>query len=276
MSVDILTNNYLESLSYTEEDIEALVEQIISEGITVDAIKKKYLMMMDKGEKLLRDNDISVKAIKAQGKKIGADFKKQYEEGKTPKDVSKMIIGRVTELVTSFAKPYIKKMAAAGEATSTFNTPQKVGIAIVMFIAVLIVQSCIMVPLIVITGPQVGIAIAAIILAPITEEALKAYYIANGMPWIGTGVTFGIEMINYIVVMTMSGASLPAAIIARLIGLAVHFTTTWIQKQIYDRAPTKFDQNNYMFAAWVSGVAIHMMWNSFALVYNKEIQALLK
>ena len=95
------------------------------------------------------------------------------------------------------------------------------------------------------------------------------------MPWSGTGIMFGFEFISYVMKIISVGGSLPVAILIRVAALGMHFSTTYIQKLIIDKGEDKVDNTKYLFAGWMCGVAIHMTWNTFGTIYNKELSKLI-
>ena len=122
-------------------------------------------------------------------------------------------------------------------------------------------------------GDAVTMKIMTIVVAPMTEEALKTYFIARGLPWVGTAVVFGLELVQYIGTIVMQGGKLSKALVLRAISLLMHFSTTYIQKKIIDSAVDEDDIKKKMFVAWLTGCAVHMAWNVFAIVYNNELMA---
>lgn len=270
------TEAYLLSLSF-EEQIEERVDQLLQEGLTFDAIAKKYKTLMVKAEKILKANNISVAKLKSKGKAFGNRFQKLYDQGKTPKQASKQFMSELLSFTKKLAKPVIDKAKAAGEATEESSTAAKIGVAVVFFIILMIVNTAIMIPLAIAFGPMVGLTLVAIIVGPILEEAVKAYFVANNMAYIGTAVTFGIEYLNYVVMMVGSGMALPVAMMIRVIPLMMHFITTWIQKFFYEKGketgiPSEMEKQQ--FVGWCGGVAFHMAFNALALIYNDELIAI--
>jgi hypothetical protein len=57
--------------------------------------------------------------------------------------------------------------------------------------------------------------------------------------------------------------------IVRLSSLLLHFTTTFIQKKIIEKGEE--NKKDYLFTAWIAGVAVHSMWNILAAVYQENI-----
>ena len=78
-----------------------------------------------------------------------------------------------------------------------------------------------------------------------------------------TGIFAGIEAIEYVLMMVMQGVALPQAIILRAIGVALHFSLTFIQKNLgefLDRG----DPENRSWIPYLVAVGIHSLWNTMA------------
>ena len=129
--------------------------------------------------------------------------------------------------------------------------------------------------------PMMFMVFNAVVVAPMLEEAVKNWFIQKNMPWVGTGVVFGIELVMYVFSIMAAGGSLPAALVARLAGLLMHFGTTAIQKYMMDKDKDKgYDvmpgqQKQTVLLAWSTGVLIHATWNALAIMYSKDLNKLL-
>jgi hypothetical protein len=270
-----MKDNYLllDSYVYINEIEEYF---ILNEGLSFDAIYDKYIDLTKKARKILKDNNVNISSLESAGKKIGSNLKKQYENGKTPQEVSKMFTNQITSVIKTAMQPVLKKVQAMGDKVDEFKYWEKILVVVGIFCLLMVVQTACMIPLMITFGPRTGMIINAIVFAPIFEEAIKTFYITSGMPWSGTAMLFGLEFINYVVKMAIMGLSIPGAIIVRTMALAMHFSTTYIQKLIMDKTQDSPDQGKYMFAAWMAGVAIHMSWNTFGIIYDKEILTFLK
>ena len=101
------------------------------------------------------------------------------------------------------------------------------------------------------------------VVAPMTEEALKNYFIQMKMPWMGVSIVIGLEADMYLTNMIRKGYNIPMAVLARVVALAIHFSTTFIQKKIIESGEDKYGDSDRAFIAWMVGVAIHASWNTF-------------
>ena len=95
------------------------------------------------------------------------------------------------------------------------------------------------------------------------------------MPWIGTGVTFGLEFIHYLGQALFGGASVVIKYaIARLSPLLMHFATTYVQKKIIEKGEEKGEDAR--FKAWVVGVGIHSLYNLTAVLLRNNLDSFIK
>jgi len=262
---------YLESL----ERFNLSAEQMLQEKISFDVLQKRHEDFMKKGKKLLKDNGISVKELEAKGKALGSKIKKHYDDGKTPKETSKFFLNELNKTVSKAAKPVVMKMKAMGDDAEQLNIFAKIALAVVIFILMIIVHTMLLIPLALIFTPQVAGILSIVVIAPFVEEATKAYFVASNMPWTGTSVVFGIEFVMYVMNIMAAGGTIGAAIVTRGAALMMHFATTYIQNILRKKGEKESDPSKYAFAGWVAGVAIHLTWNSLAIVYNKEIADLM-
>lgn len=269
MDQTLLLDNYLVDLQFpgfnlTESEIEHLCE-----SVTPDKLKKVNNFVTGKMETILKQHKVPVAKIKAQALLMKKDIVNSYKRGDSSEKVSKIISKKAIGL----AKRAVDK---AQRSFDEMEFGEKVLIGIIGFVVILIVNSIIG-SVIMSLGSLGAIEagkVTAIIVAPIVEEAAKAYFISQGMPWVGTGIVFGIEMGLYVLQLLAAGGKLVKVLILRITSLLMHFTTTYVQKTIVDKAK-EGEEDKAAFIAWVTGVGIHMAWNIFATVANPQISKFL-
>lgn len=265
----------IEQYLYLVQEIEqskCLLEvEVMLNEISLDDVKK-YVSNMKVVEDILKKYNVSVIELKRFGKILSNKVTSLYKKGVPVEEASNVI----TKDMTNYAMKKIKTLLYRYEEMSL---TEKILLSLSFFIIVGMINGLAADLVYSITGDaEASHYITAIVVAPMTEEGIKNYFIEKGMPWVGTGVVFGLEFLAYVLMMIKGGISIGKALIARLIGLLIHFTTTFIQSKIIDTAEVdnEDDREQKRLIAYVTGVCIHAAWNTFAVVYNKEINQLLK
>ena len=267
--IDNTINTYLTELIRPEIEFDALEfrflmesEQIIQE-MSLSDLKNSYKKIMPKIEEILQKHDIDVDSIKKEASKYTGKLKKMYDDGISSEDASKKLVSDTKDFLVKKLHPVILK----------YKEDKAKHIFLAIIISISVFMCCVFLESI--TIKLVGDIVTIIVFAPMIEEAAKNYFIKTKIPWLGTGITFGIELINYVLSLMMLGATLPQALLLRIPGLMMHFVTTFIQKKIMDKKENEEDEEtvkkNHDFKAWVIGVSLHSAWNLLGVIYNLEI-----
>mgnify|MGYP001245839149 CR=1 FL=1 len=263
-----MTNTLVEQYLFMTQQIEQNVclneiESLLQELSVSDFSNyaKKFSLI----EKALKQYGVSVEKIKAFSFKLRDKVKIMFDKGMTPEQASEQIVNDLKDEAIATAKHLASKY-------NEVTLPSKIYLGLCMFIVVVMINSLIGSILIPIAGDK-AFSILAIVVAPMVEEAAKNYFIGQGLPWVGTGIVFGLELLQYLMILMIQGLKVGKIIILRIASLLMHFGTTFVQKKIIDSAVNDSgdDYNNKRFIAWTVGVGIHATWNLFAIIYNKEI-----
>lgn len=267
MQNNYLVDQYLYCLQL-EKQLNLNEELELLEEISLSSLKNFYEKRYKKIESILKQFNVSTRKIKESATRLASDVRKDFEKGLTPEQTSQKILNKVTSEMKSQA---LKAKAKIEQ----LSLQKKLIISILGFIACLYIGTMLSVSLSVfIKDKTVLTRIVSVVVAPLTEEALKNYFIVRGLPWVGTGVVFGIEFLVYVLNLIFSGFSLIRTLILRLTTIMMHFSTTFIQKKIIDMADdTEEDIMKKRYIAFATGVAIHSLWNAFSIVYDDQISA---
>lgn len=241
--------NYIQEELLTEAELNKLVLGVKSKLNFIESELKKYKII---------PNEIKLLA-KQEGKKIRSLF----EQGKTPEEASKIIVNKSMK----------KLKGILMKAKSTFvsmSLSEKVGMSLLLFVAIVYINTILGVGLSILLDPAIAMKITLVIVAPTVEEIAKNYAIQLGMPWVATGVIFGLEMLSYVFILVNQGASIAKALIARLAVLIGHFATTFIQKKIIDTTKDEDDKNKKLFIAFLAGFTVHAIFNIVAIAMNDK------
>jgi len=255
-----MIDNYL--LFIQEFDYDNFLEEneILLEKIDLTKLKSSFKKHLDIGEKILKKHKIPVNELKKTGKKIAKDIVAGYKKNIAPDKVAKKIQSEIVKKVRKVAPK------------ESLSLPKKVVIALIAIMVVIMVQISLMATIAMVFGgilgmsPVIAGSISAIILAPVTEEALKAYFIEMKMPWVGTGLFAGQEALLYIFTMVMAGMSFPMALLIRGLAVAMHFLTTYIQTKIRTKFPMEEQKEKGKFLGFLAGVGLHATWNAIAVL----------
>ena len=267
MDKDLIIREYLAYLQgplvITESDI-----LFLQESAVVSRMVKSINTNIEKTiTKVLRRYNIAVEAIKKDAKKYPSKVKALYDRNVPPEKASVQI----SKMISKDIANYLKK---ASNNTSDLFLDEKILLSILIFILLLFFNTFMINTIaLIIDDPEIAMAIGAIVVGPLTEEAIKNYFIQEGMPWMGTGIVFGLELLHYVLRFIYSGMKIGKFVLIRLASLLLHFTTTFVQKKIIESADED-DPDQQLKRAWIAyavGVGIHALWNTMGLVYNEKL-----
>ena len=264
--MSITVDNYL---SYIDEKYIALEMKqlgLLAEAVDLSKLRLTYKKSIEKVKSILIEHKVNpdriINMAKRQAGKYKGSLKKWHSQG-----VDSNVAG--LKLSKKIGKDVIRVVKSTAEEYPDLKLGQKIAIAFVAFIIVLVVQAILSVILILlIRDAKLVVTIIAVAMAPLVEESLKSYFIAKGMPWIGTGIVFGIEAVMYVFKMMIAGMTVGRVLLVRAIGLLMHFGTTAIQK--------KFTEADHAFAGWILAVCIHATFNIVAISLDPQIASWLK
>lgn len=257
----MILEQYLDFLEYEDRltESEILIESMSDiTGKSVESLKKNSKVMVD----LLKDHGISMDSIESTANKITKKIKNLMNRNLSPKEASKEVSKELSDSISSIVMKVHKSSAKTGVPVHA-KFLGSLSIFILLLVSQ-IVSTAILVPMVGNLTP----AITSLIIAPLTEETAKRVAIGKKYPFFYTGFFSGIEFIGYVIPMINAGASIPGAIIVRLAGVLLHFTTTMIQKYIIDKYGIESVAGKL---SWVVAVIIHMIYNTLALVFNNSI-----
>lgn len=154
------------------------------------------------------------------------------------------------------------------------STLSKVGNALALLFAVMLVSSILMTISIAILGPAIGTAIFVAVIGPAIEEIGKQVSERGGYGGI-YNIVFNItEFSMYTSNLLKVGGKLGRIVVGRLIGVAMHSVNqliTWIAnnpevgKKLGLKYDTEEDRQKNRAAAFYITWAIHALWNTFSL-----------
>lgn len=261
MNKQQILDNYLESIQLSES-------LMLQENINFNSLTNNYkkLITTMKGE--LVKHKVSVSAIENDAKKLAKrtvkKIRKNYEQGTDPKTTAKLFESEIQSLIKSKMQPVLKKVETSAKANIDLESWKKVVIGVGATILVFFINTFMFNVLILITqNIMLAYVMCAVIIGPIVEETAKSYFIAMNMPWSGTAIFAGLELLRYVQQLLAVGMALPTILLIRAMVIALHFATTAIQKYIQNSAPPGTD---YRKIAWLAGVFVHMTWNSMAII----------
>lgn len=257
----MLTEEYLYYLQL-EQNFSINERELLNE-LSLGDIKKVF-KKINIAEKIVERYGITKSSIKSVALQCSKTVKNLYKKGTTPEEASKEISNIILEKSKNNLKLLSKKV-------NELSIGEKIFIALIMIYILLVFSSIISTVLAVFVDQETLISITTIIVAPMLEEALKSFFINMNMPWTGTAVVFGIELIQYVIMILLTEGKLVKALLVRAAGLLMHFTTTFIQKKLIDAAKGSNHEEVVLFAAWLSGVCIHVTWNFIAVKYNTQL-----
>jgi hypothetical protein len=236
----------------------------LTEAIDLKKLKDLMPKKLQLIEKALSRYKIGINGLKNKAKAESKNLKKEFDSGKSPEDVSKIITKRASQAISQSLNKSKDKLMG-------LNLTEKILISLVAFLVIVYINT-LLVSVLTLSGvgPDIAHKVLSIVIAPMVEEAAKTFFIERGLPWVGTAVVFGLEYIQYTIQLIFKGpAVIGRMMIVRLSSLLLHFTTTFIQKKIIEKGEE--NKKDYLFTAWIAGVAVHSMWNILAAVYQENI-----
>lgn len=256
---------------YYNRDIQK-IEDLLEEGFIqnkIDKLKDSYDKNIKIVKKILLDNGIDVSRIQNQGLLLGKTVKNDIKNREKPEVIQ-------NKLIKGAAKIIKKEAISAKKSFEEKSLSEKIARSLFIFVIVLFLNTLFGGIFIGFLGSQVGIAVLAVVIAPLVEESAKRLSIIHDHPWIYTGIFAGLELLQYVILLISAGGLLVPVLIVRLIALLMHFSTTFIQKYFKEKGEEKNKQgmeNNLEMIGYFLAIGIHVTWNIIGLIMNKKIGA---
>lgn len=256
---------------YYNRDIQK-IEDLLEEGFIqnkIDKLKDSYDKNIKIVKKILLDNGIDVSRIQNQGLLLGKTVKNDIKNREKPEVIQ-------NKLIKGAAKIIKKEAISAKKSFEEKSLSEKIARSLFIFVIVLFLNTLFAGIFIGFLGAQVGIAVLAVVIAPLVEESAKRLSIIHDHPWIYTGIFAGLELLQYVISLISAGGLLVPVLIVRLIALLMHFSTTFIQKYFKEKGEEKNKQgmeNNLEMIGYFLAIGIHVTWNIIGLIMNKKIGA---
>ena len=143
------------------------------------------------------------------------------------------------------------------------NTPSNVIAAFFAFIWMALVNGFFLVALTNILGAGIGFLLFSLIVAPFVEEFYKYLLIKSNRGSEALLVFNALEFISYYKSLVSKGGNKLMVIIVRLIAVVMHYTTAHVQ--------LKYQNKNEEEAGYYVAVAIHALYNTFALLFDSKL-----
>jgi hypothetical protein len=245
MNCNNLVTIYLEYLNYSES-------YVIIESFDVHSISKAIGKKLDIVEKELKKLKVNISSLKDFGKDLFKILMKYYDQGKSPKDTADLLKDEISSKLKAIVEKSDIDLTIGG----------KVSRSLISFLMIVVINTVLM-GLFIPFGPTVALILTGVTIAPLVEESLKTYFIKMNMPYFGTSIVFGLELIMYVVQLTLGGMIVPMSILLRIPSYLMHFFTTFIQKHIRESGTILQDRNKI---AWFAAVLIHCFFNSIMIV----------
>lgn len=256
---------------YYNRDIQK-IEDLLEEGFNqnkIDKLKDSYDKNIKIVKKILLDNGIDVSRIQNQGLLLGKTVKNDIKNREKPEVIQ-------NKLIKGAAKIIKKEAISAKKSFEEKSLSEKIARSLFIFVIVLFLNTLFGGIFIGFLGAQVGMAVLAVVIAPLVEESAKRLSIIHDHPWIYTGIFAGLELLQYVISLISAGGLLVPVLIVRLIALLMHFSTTFIQKYFKEKGEEKNKQgmeNNLEMIGYFLAIGIHVTWNIIGLIMNKKIGA---
>lgn len=256
---------------YYNRDIQK-IEDLLEEGFIqnkIDKLKDSYDKNIKIVKKILLDNGIDVSRIQNQGLLLGKTVKNDIKNREKPEVIQ-------NKLIKGAAKIIKKEAISAKKSFEEKSLSEKIARSLFIFVIVLFLNTLFAGIFIGFLGAQVGIAVLAVVIAPLVEESAKRLSIIHDHPWIYTGIFAGLELLQYVISLISAGGLLVPVLIVRLLALLMHFSTTFIQKYFKEKGEEKNKQgmeNNLEMIGYFLAIGIHVTWNIIGLIMNKKIGA---
>lgn len=243
----VIVEDYLQYLEFKELYDKTIYEmQFITEG---DDRKNFQIFqkIVDYSKKGLKSLNFDPSFIKQFSTKMTKNIESSFNRGIPAEKAA-------NQMLKDFFTQIKNKVMA-------MSVGEKVVLGIVVFTIILILNTFILqagVSMLMKFGlaAEQAVGLMIPIVGPLFEEAAKNLFIQWKMPWLGTGVTFGAEVLLYLYKFWKNGKLALNIVIGRLIGLAMHFFTTKVQKGYMEEHPDK------AFTAYLIGFMVHFAWNA--------------
>lgn len=246
-------------LLITLENINYLIESIFDMDPT-DLIDKKR-KNLDTMRRMLKDSGINPNDIKVKSEEIFRSVKRDIEDGKDPKQISKKIkkgfddIYKICE-VKENSVLYKKLVELSGKKKD--ENIIKMGLVILsLMVGVLLLNSlCEKIFLLITKNPKLSDVLTCLVTGPIIEEGAKKLAIELGYPWEYTASFANAEMFQYVKFYLYKLATPIRFIVMRLVSILMHHLTTYIQ--------LKYKDENKEKLGFVLAVLTHTIYNWLA------------
>lgn len=272
---------YLESNDITIVEIYnhdiSMINQLLTESTEIlTKIQDNTNHNLSVAKKYLSDNGIDVNRLKTGAKSIALSVKNDFKSRKNANVISKNLALKTSSLIKKEMSRVRSKIYSKDKSVS-----EKIFASIALLGALLLVALIVDILVSIFFGPTIGSLISALIAAPVLEEAAKQISITENYPWIYTSIFAGFEFIGYVVMLVLKGYRLGPVLIARGVGLILHFSTTYIQKYFAEKeqtkGPTSFsDYEKFDTIGYYIGVGVHFTFNLLALIFNEKLTLLIK
>ncbi|MCK5603385.1 hypothetical protein KAR91_15985 [Candidatus Pacearchaeota archaeon] len=279
-----MINRYLESIQYVNyypnyseiqminEQVDILLEKVNDSDLP--KLKNATSKNINLIHKVLNQYGITKNYIALKVKTISNKIENGYKQGIEPKKLSLILSKELTRDFVNLTKK-IKEKVEEKVGEKTVKIVGSIIIGILLFYLIVVLHGFLARTLSgVIVDSDIVHNIMAMLIAPFTEEAIKAFGIHIKQPWIITGVVFGLEFFKYLIFNLSKalsvGYTMTSFTIGRLLGLAFHFFTTWIQR--YLNKLLTGDETKFSFTSYLVAVFLHVIMNSFG---NRVIAGLL-
>lgn len=257
-----------EHLDIVHEWMKYFSEQnnLILEGKIYDSIAKKTLEFQTKLKSILSKNGIDTNKVDKSTKRIGTKLYKQIKSYQKSKVPPKEAGAKLSQVFLSEFKQEIETLKAENRLS------EAVWSSLLIVWALMVIHGVVfnIIALVFIaagTAPATaGIAamtILAVAVAPFTEEFAKRFAVKNRFPWLYTTIFAWSEFIMYFFRLAPV-IGVTKTIIARLLAVVMHYSTTKIQKVKEEEGAS---EEGYTLA-----VIVHMVWN---LVISRLLGTLL-
>lgn len=233
---------------------------ILTEGIVDSRIIPAYKRNIDLIKKFLTHHNVNLDKVHAETRNVYRQLESKMLRRVEPVKVASWLNRKITAIIYEIIGP------PSANPDLSEKIVRSLRLVLIVVIAQLLVEMMIGGPLLGgLMGASTATAFMAIVIAPITEEALKKVGILEGYPFLMTGIFAGIEAMEYIAMMIAAGTPLLTAVVVRAALVVFHFCTMLIQKYFHRKGvelqSTKLDTMGYIMA-----VVTHASWNTIAVL----------
>lgn len=269
---------------FLDEYLNILNEDILNEGIFKDDAYKiikliqNYKLNLFFGEKFLKDAKIKIKNIKEDARNTGNFVIGMIKKKRSNESISNFIKDKTIKVVSKNLKEISSEIKESYKSHGILN----IILIIIVLITVIYLNTTFFIIISNFMSQQAAFTVTAIICAPIVEEYAKRFAILKGFPYLYTTI-FGVtEMMQYVGGMLIAGYHPIKSLMIRIMTLAMHYSTTILQKYYHDKSiilkdenKDRYDQNESM-KGYIFSVAVHSMWNTMGTIFDKALQIWLK